>query len=91
MKAYNLDISKQLHAYEVEYHVIQEEMLPSSPFQSRASRDLDNLEATNRKLRRQNNELIEQLQAAHNTTHDQKFALQTKQVSPPIRIPLLAL
>ncbi|XP_071497303.1 TBC1 domain family member 1-like [Diadema antillarum] len=78
-KAYKLDISKQLHAYEVEYHVIQEEMLPS-PVQSKSiQRDIEQLETSNRNLRRHNNELLEQLQSAHNTIHNQRSMLHSKQ------------
>ncbi|XP_071786587.1 TBC1 domain family member 1-like [Asterias amurensis] len=72
-KAYQLDISKQLHAYEVEYHVLQEEMAPSPVHQrSRAVTDIQKLEGANRNLRRHNNELLEQLQGAHTSIHSQE-------------------
>eukprot|EP00057_Strongylocentrotus_purpuratus_P002555 XP_003724741.2 PREDICTED: TBC1 domain family member 1 [Strongylocentrotus purpuratus] len=78
-KAYHLDISKQLHAYEVEYHVIQEEMLPSPAQPKAMQRDIDQLEYNNRNVRRHNNELLEQLQSTHNTIQNQRSLLQTKQ------------
>ncbi|XP_038055153.1 TBC1 domain family member 1-like [Patiria miniata] len=73
-KAYQLDISKELHAYEVEYHMLQEEMAPS-PVHQRAQQpatDVHKLETANRNLRRHNSELVEQLQGAHNTIHSQE-------------------
>ena len=63
MQVFVLDISKQLHAYEVEYHVLQEEMI-STPQRS----DWDvvgKLEQANHNLKRQNLELLEKLQASH--------------------------
>ncbi|XP_041459585.1 TBC1 domain family member 1-like isoform X2 [Lytechinus variegatus] len=80
-KAYHLDISKELHAYEVEYHVIQEEMLPSPVQPKSMQRDIDQLEFSNRNLRRHNNELLEQLQSTHNTIQNQRSLLQTKQTT----------
>lgn len=76
-----MDISKQLHAYEVEYHVIQEEMLPSPAQPKAMQRDIDQLEYNNHNVRRHNNELLEQLQSTHNTIQNQRSLLQTKQVS----------
>ena len=58
-----LDISKQLHAYEVEYHVLQEEMI-STPQRSETD-VISKLEAANHNLKRQNLELLEKLQATH--------------------------
>lgn len=57
-----MDISKQLHAYEVEYHVLQDEMLdPCSLLED--SERLDKLEKTNIQLKKQNMDLLEKLQA----------------------------
>lgn len=56
-----MDISKQLHAYEVEYHVLQDEMLDSGPLPDDSDR-LDKLEKTNVQLKKQNMELLEKLQ-----------------------------
>ncbi|XP_022421880.1 TBC1 domain family member 1 isoform X3 [Delphinapterus leucas] len=56
-----MDISKQLQAYEVEYHVLQEELIDSSPLSD--NRRMDRLEKTNSSLRKQNLDLLEQLQA----------------------------
>lgn len=62
-QVFTLDITKELHAYEVEYHVIQEEFSSSPP---RGDFELlSQLEATNRNLKRQNKELLEELQATH--------------------------
>ncbi|KAL4604984.1 TBC1 domain family member 4 isoform X1 [Arapaima gigas] len=58
-----MDISKQLQAYEVEYHVLQDEVLDSSPLLDDSDR-LDKLEKTNTQLKKQNMDLLEKLQAA---------------------------
>lgn len=62
-KVMDMDISKQLHAYEVEYHVLQDEMVDSGP-QPDDSERLDKLEKTNAQLKKQNMDLLEKLQAA---------------------------
>lgn len=62
-KVMEMDISKQLHAYEVEYHVLQDEMLDSGPLPEDSDR-LDKVEKTNTQLKKQNMDLLEKLQAA---------------------------
>ncbi|XP_033473106.1 TBC1 domain family member 4 isoform X1 [Epinephelus lanceolatus] len=62
-KVMEMDISKQLHAYEVEYHVLQDELLESGPLSDDSER-LDKLEKTNVQLKKQNMDLLEKLQAA---------------------------
>uniref|UniRef100_A0A7N9AL34 TBC1 domain family member 4 n=1 Tax=Mastacembelus armatus TaxID=205130 RepID=A0A7N9AL34_9TELE len=62
-KVMDMDISKQLHAYEVEYHVLQDEMLDTGPLSDDSDR-LDKLEKTNAQLKKQNMDLLEKLQAA---------------------------
>uniref|UniRef100_A0A671UUF7 TBC1 domain family member 4 n=1 Tax=Sparus aurata TaxID=8175 RepID=A0A671UUF7_SPAAU len=62
-KVMEMDISKQLHAYEVEYHVLQDEMLEAGPLPDDSDR-LDKLEKTNVHLKKQNMDLLEKLQAA---------------------------
>uniref|UniRef100_A0AAY4EJA2 TBC1 domain family member 4 n=1 Tax=Denticeps clupeoides TaxID=299321 RepID=A0AAY4EJA2_9TELE len=62
-KAAEMDISKQLHAYEVEYHVLQDEMVEAPPACEDTDR-LEKLEKTNAQLKKQNMELLEKLQAA---------------------------
>uniref|UniRef100_A0A671PPN0 TBC1 domain family member 4 n=1 Tax=Sinocyclocheilus anshuiensis TaxID=1608454 RepID=A0A671PPN0_9TELE len=62
-KATEMDISKQLHAYEVEYHVLQDE-LSDAPPPSEDSDRLDKLEKANAQLKKQNMDLLEELQAA---------------------------
>ncbi|XP_056116635.1 TBC1 domain family member 4 isoform X3 [Rhinichthys klamathensis goyatoka] len=62
-KATEMDISKQLHAYEVEYHVLQDE-LSDAPPPSEESDRLDKLEKSNSQLKKQNMDLLEKLQAA---------------------------
>ncbi|KAM6955575.1 TBC1 domain family member 4 isoform 3-T3 [Lycodopsis pacificus] len=62
-KVMEMDISKQLHAYEVEYHVLQDEMLEAGPLPDDSDR-LDKLEKTNVQLKKQNMDLLEKLQAA---------------------------
>lgn len=56
-----MDISKQLHAYEVEYHVLQDELLDSAPLPDDSER-LDKVEKTNAQLKKQNMDLLEKLQ-----------------------------
>ncbi|XP_068428607.1 TBC1 domain family member 4 isoform X2 [Clinocottus analis] len=62
-KVMEMDISKQLHAYEVEYHVLQDEMLEAGPLPDDSDR-LDKLEKTNVQLKKQNMDLLEKLQTA---------------------------
>ncbi|KAM4608434.1 TBC1 domain family member 4 isoform 2-T2 [Polymixia lowei] len=62
-KVLEMDISKQLHAYEVEYHVLQDEMVEAGPLADDSDR-LDKLEKTNVQLKKQNMDLLEKLQAA---------------------------
>jgi hypothetical protein len=54
-----VDVSKQLHEYEVEYHVLQEEMSSPRPEEMEALRKA---EAANRTLLQQNEALMEQLE-----------------------------
>ena len=56
-----MDISKQLHAYEVEYHVLQDEMVDAGPLSDDSER-LDRIEKTNVQLKKQNMDLLEKLQ-----------------------------
>lgn len=56
-----MDISKQLHAYEVEYHVLQDELLVTGAVVDETER-LDKLEKTNMQLKKQNMDLLEKLQ-----------------------------
>uniref|UniRef100_H0VP51 TBC1 domain family member 1 n=1 Tax=Cavia porcellus TaxID=10141 RepID=H0VP51_CAVPO len=62
-QVFEMDIAKQLQAYEVEYHVLQEELIDSSPLSD--NQRMDKLEKTNSSLRKQNLDLLEQLQVAH--------------------------
>ncbi|XP_016425948.1 TBC1 domain family member 1-like isoform X2 [Sinocyclocheilus rhinocerous] len=59
-----MDISKQLQAYEVEYHVLQDELLDGPSTLSQSQR-VAQLEKTNGSLRQQNLDLLEELQVAH--------------------------
>lgn len=61
LQVMEMDISKQLHAYEVEYHVLQDEMLDAGPLLDDSDR-LDKLEKTNVQLKKQNMDLLEKLQ-----------------------------
>lgn len=59
-----MDISKQLHAYEVEYHVLQDELQDdSNPCENGEAPD--KLERLNNQLKRQNMDLLEKLQVTH--------------------------
>ncbi|XP_052401536.1 TBC1 domain family member 1 isoform X6 [Carassius gibelio] len=59
-----MDISKQLQAYEVEYHVLQDELLDGPSTLSQSQR-VAQLEKTNGCLRQQNLDLLEELQIAN--------------------------
>lgn len=61
LQVVEMDISKQLHAYEVEYHVLQDEMLDTGAVLDDSDR-LDKLEKTNTQLKKQNMDLLEKLQ-----------------------------
>ncbi|XP_038949898.1 TBC1 domain family member 4 isoform X2 [Rattus norvegicus] len=63
-QVFEMDISKQLHAYEVEYHVLQDELLESS-YACEDNESLEKLERANNQLKRQNMDLLEKLQVAH--------------------------
>ncbi|XP_060047507.1 TBC1 domain family member 4 isoform X3 [Erinaceus europaeus] len=63
-QVFEMDISKQLHAYEVEYHVLQDELQESS-YAYEESEPLEKLERANSHLKRQNMDLLEKLQIAH--------------------------
>ncbi|XP_077983763.1 TBC1 domain family member 1-like isoform X2 [Glandiceps talaboti] len=78
-QVFELDISRPLHAYEVEYHVLQEEMI-HSPL--RSDDDLvEKLETNNRNLKRQNVELLEELQKVHTTIHSYEATLGSMQAT----------
>ncbi|KAJ6652924.1 hypothetical protein lerEdw1_010502, partial [Lerista edwardsae] len=63
-QVFEMDISKQLHAYEVEYYVLQDELQEnSSPCDNGEAPE--KLERANSQLKRQNMDLLEKLQAAH--------------------------
>lgn len=62
-QVFEMDIAKQLQAYEVEYHVLQEELIDSSPLSD--NQRMDKLEKTNSSLCKQNLDLLEQLQVAN--------------------------
>lgn len=64
-----MDVSKQLQAYEVEYHVLQDELLDTPPTLNQHQRAAQ-LERTNQSLRQQNLDLLEELQV-HTHTHTQ--------------------
>ncbi|KAJ8281325.1 hypothetical protein GJAV_G00066220 [Gymnothorax javanicus] len=63
-QVFEMDIWKQLQAYEVEYHVLQEELLDAPATLSQQQRAV-HLEKTNSNLRQQNMDLLEELQVAH--------------------------
>uniref|UniRef100_A0A452U243 TBC1 domain family member 4 n=1 Tax=Ursus maritimus TaxID=29073 RepID=A0A452U243_URSMA len=63
-QVFEMDISKQLHAYEVEYHVLQDELQESS-YACEDTEPMEKLERANSQLKRQNMDLLEKLQIAH--------------------------
>ena len=72
-----MDISQKLKAYEVEYHVLQEEMI-NSPRGTEADTIL-RLEASNASLRQYNSDLTEQLQTANSNQRSLEVAIQSYQ------------
>uniref|UniRef100_A0A452HWF0 TBC1 domain family member 4 n=1 Tax=Gopherus agassizii TaxID=38772 RepID=A0A452HWF0_9SAUR len=63
-QVFEMDISKQLHAYEVEYHVLQDELQEGlNPCDD--GEPLEKLERVNSQLKRQNMDLLEKLELAH--------------------------
>ena len=70
VQVFKMDISKQRQAYEVEYHVLQEEVL-DGPSTLRQSQRAAQLEKTNGSLRQQNLDLLEEVQVSlYIATHD---------------------
>uniref|UniRef100_W5N5G9 TBC1 domain family member 4 n=1 Tax=Lepisosteus oculatus TaxID=7918 RepID=W5N5G9_LEPOC len=67
-QVFEMDISKQLQAYEVEYHVLQDELM-DSPLPLSDNQKMEKLEKTNSSLRQQNLDLLEELQMAHAKIH----------------------
>ncbi|XP_077671878.1 TBC1 domain family member 1 isoform X2 [Eretmochelys imbricata] len=61
-QVFEMDIAKQLQAYEVEYHVLQDELIDSS---LNDNQRMDKLEKANTSLRKQNFDLLEELQVAN--------------------------
>ncbi|XP_006129594.2 TBC1 domain family member 1 isoform X5 [Pelodiscus sinensis] len=61
-QVFEMDIAKQLQAYEVEYHVLQDELIDSS---LNDNQKMDKLEKANTSLRKQNFDLLEELQVAN--------------------------
>ncbi|XP_071981950.1 TBC1 domain family member 1 isoform X7 [Engystomops pustulosus] len=61
-QVFEMDISKQLQDYEVEYHVLQDELIDSSPLSD--NQRINKLEKANNTLRKQNCDLLEELQVS---------------------------
>nr|XP_028599021.1 TBC1 domain family member 1 isoform X5 [Podarcis muralis] len=61
-QVFEMDIARQLQAYEVEYHVLQDELIDSS---LNDNQRMDKLEKANTNLRKQNFDLLEELQMAN--------------------------
>ncbi|XP_029816784.1 TBC1 domain family member 4 isoform X2 [Manacus vitellinus] len=75
-QVFEMDISKQLHAYEVEYHVLQDELQENvSPCEE--GEPLEKLERANNHLKRQNMDLLEKLQVAHAKIQNLEASLET--------------
>ncbi|KAM6341667.1 TBC1 domain family member 4 isoform 2-T2 [Podargus strigoides] len=76
IQVFEMDISKQLHAYEVEYHVLQDELQENvSPCDE--GEPLEKLERANSHLKRQNMDLLEKLQVAHAKIQSLESSLET--------------
>ncbi|XP_009978782.1 PREDICTED: TBC1 domain family member 4-like [Tauraco erythrolophus] len=75
-QVFEMDISKQLHAYEVEYHVLQDELQENvSPCDE--GEPLEKLERANSHLKRQNMDLLEKLQVAHAKIQSLESSVET--------------
>lgn len=74
-----MDISKQLQAYEVEYHVLREEMLysPSKGEEDRIQKLEDNFNS----LKNQNVELLEKLQYSNSTQRSLESTIHNLQTN----------
>lgn len=79
LQVFELDISKQLQAYEVEYHVLREEMI-YSPSTGDTDR-IKKLEDANLRLKQQNNELLEKLQNMNSHQHSLDITIHNLQTS----------
>lgn len=79
LQVMEMDISKQLHAYEVEYHVLQDEVLEGGPLLD-DSDHLDKMEKTNVQLKKQNMDLLEKLQVRR---EESNFRLHLQQGNFP--------
>ncbi|XP_067893057.1 TBC1 domain family member 1 isoform X2 [Heterodontus francisci] len=75
-QVFEMDLSKQLQAYEVEYHVLQDELIDSSPAMSENER-LEKLEKNNNSLRKQNSDLLEELEVAHTKIESLEATVKT--------------
>ncbi|KAM6286289.1 TBC1 domain family member 4 isoform 2-T2 [Spheniscus humboldti] len=75
-QVFEMDISKQLHAYEVEYHVLQDELQENVNL-SDEGEPLEKLERANSHLKRQNMDLLEKLQVAHAKIQSLESSLET--------------
>ncbi|KFV04316.1 TBC1 domain family member 4, partial [Pterocles gutturalis] len=75
-QVFEMDISKQLHAYEVEYHVLQDE-LQENVNTCDEGEPLEKLERVNSHLKRQNMDLLEKLQVAHAKIQSLESSLET--------------
>ncbi|KAM8970066.1 TBC1 domain family member 1 isoform X7 [Sarcophilus harrisii] len=73
-QVFEMDISRQLQAYEVEYHVLQDELIDSSPLSD--NQRMDKLEKTNSSLRKQNLDLLEELQVANGRIHSLEATIE---------------
>ncbi|XP_042855971.1 TBC1 domain family member 1-like isoform X2 [Penaeus japonicus] len=76
-QACEMSLSRELHAYEVEYHVLQEE-LALSP---QKDADFKKLQEANRNLKRQNLDLLEQLHHSNSQQHALETSNQSLQQS----------
>ncbi|XP_064190522.1 TBC1 domain family member 1 isoform X2 [Anguilla rostrata] len=79
-QVFEMDLSKQLQAYEVEYHVLQEELLDAPCTLSQQQR-YAHLEKASSSLRQQNMDLLEELQVAHAKIHSLEESVEGLQGS----------
>ncbi|KAM5192927.1 TBC1 domain family member 1 [Mantella aurantiaca] len=76
-QVFEMNISKQLQDYEVEYHVLQDELIDSSPLSD--NQRINKLEKANNSLRKQNFDLLEELQVSKGRIQSLEFTVDNLQ------------
>ena len=78
LQAFELQLGEELSAYEVEFQVLREELSVTPP---RRQADLSRLQEEKKTLKRQNLDLVEQLQNAQAQKHALESSNQVKKIT----------